>query len=56
MIHSSIDNVKLEPQPNSEPQPIGSTSPPDIGNTNVIGSARVEIKSVKTNLIFMRLY
>ncbi|MBK7088418.1 MAG: hypothetical protein IPO46_09635 [Chitinophagaceae bacterium] len=48
MIHSSIDNVKLEPQPNSEPQPIGSTSPPDIGNTNVIGSARVEIKSVKT--------
>lgn len=36
MHKSSIENVKMEPQLNSEPQPIVSTSPPAIGNTNVI--------------------
>lgn len=35
MNHSSIENVKPEPQLNNEPQPMVSTSPPAIGNTNV---------------------
>lgn len=39
MILSTTENVKQEPKLNSEPQPIVSTSPPAIGNTNVTGSA-----------------
>lgn len=34
---SQIDYVQPEPKPNDEPQPITSTLPPAIGNTNVIG-------------------
>lgn len=38
MILSSIENVQPEPKLGNEPQPIVSTSPPAIGNTNVVGS------------------
>lgn len=37
MNHSSLELPQPEPKLNSEPQPIVSTSPPAIGNTNVIG-------------------
>lgn len=47
MHKSSLDNVKPEQKPNSEPQPIVSTSPPAIGNTNV-GSCPVRVQRKRT--------
>lgn len=37
MKKSTTENFQPEQKPNSEPQPIDSTSSPAIGNTNVIG-------------------